>query len=94
MQFVGLGALLLMFGFLGFNASSRMSISRDGDGPAITYAAFNTLLGASAGALSALLIHRFLPFWGNYWSYITMVNGAVAGMVYGFLVVIILTFFW
>lgn len=81
-QFVGLGALLLMFGFVGFNASSRMSISREGDGPAISYAALNTLVGASAGGLSALVIHRFLPFWGNYWSYITMVNGAVAGMVY------------
>ena len=70
-----------MFGFLGFNASSQLSIIRPGDGASITYAAFNTLLGGSGGALSALMINRFLPYWGCYWSYITMVNGALAGMV-------------
>lgn len=80
LPFVGLGALLLIFGFLAFNAASQLSISKAGDGPIITYSALNTLLGCSGGALSALLINRFLPFWGNYWSYITMVNGAVAGM--------------
>lgn len=77
---MGLGALLLIFGFLAFNAASQLSISKAGDGPIITYSALNTLLGCSGGALSALLINRFLPFWGNYWSYLTMVNGAVAGM--------------
>jgi len=57
-----------------------LSIIKPGDGVAITYAAFNTLLGGSGGALSALMINRFLPYWGCYWSYITMVNGALAGM--------------
>lgn len=75
-----MGALLLIFGFLGFNAASQLSLSKPGDGIIITYATFNTLLGASGGALSALFLNRFLPFWGNYWSYLTMVNGAVAGM--------------
>lgn len=70
----------MIFGFIGFNGASQLSMSKPGDGPIITYAAFNTLLGCSGGALSALFIHRLLPFWGNYWSYITMVNGAVAGM--------------
>ncbi|XP_046454360.1 putative ammonium transporter 1 [Daphnia pulex] len=80
LPFVGLGALLLIFGFLGFNAASQLSLSKPGDGIIITYATLNTLLGASGGALTALFLNRFLPFWGNYWSYLTMVNGSVAGM--------------
>lgn len=68
-------------GHVGFNASSQLSISRVGDGAIITNAALNTLLGASAGGLTALLIHRFIPYWPNFWSYITMVNGALSGMV-------------
>lgn len=77
---MGLGALLLIFGFLGFNAASQLSLSKPGDGIVITYATLNTLLGASGGALTALFLNRFLPFWGNYWSYLTMMNGSVAGM--------------
>ena len=46
----------------------------------MTYSAFNTLLACSSGALTTLAINRFLPFWGNYWSYIAMCNGAVCGM--------------
>lgn len=80
LPFVGLGALLLIFGFLGFNAASQLSLSKPGDGIVITYATLNTLLGASGGALTALFLNRFLPFWGNYWSYLTMMNGSVAGM--------------
>ena len=71
---------MLIFGFLGFNAASQLSLSKAGDGIVITYATLNTLLGGSGGALTALFVNRFLPFWGNYWSYLTMVNGAVAGM--------------
>lgn len=78
---VGLGALLVTLGHMGFNASSQLSISQVGDGAVITNAAFTTLLGASAGGLTALLIHRFVPYWSNHWSYITMANGALAGMV-------------
>lgn len=55
-------------------------MSKPGDGIVITYATLNTLLGASGGALTALFLNRFLPFWGNYWSYLTMMNGSVAGM--------------
>ena len=75
-----MGALLLIFGFLGFNASSQLSLSKPGDGVIVTTATFNTLLAGSSGALTSLFLNRFLPFWGNYWSYLTMVNGAVAGM--------------
>ena len=46
-----------------------------------SYAALNTLLACSAGALTSLFANRFLPFWGNYWSYITMCNGATCAMV-------------
>ena len=80
-QLVGLGALLVILGHMGFNASSQLSINRTGDGAIITNAVFNTLLGASVGGITALLIHRFIPYWPNFWSYITMVNGALAGMV-------------
>ena len=64
---------------MGFNATSQLSVSKPGDGPIIVLSALNTLMSCSSGALTSLFLNRFLPFWGGYWSYIAMANGAVAG---------------
>ena len=82
-QLLGLGFLLLLMGFMGFNAASQLSLSQPGDGPIIVLSAFNTLLAASGGALAVLLAVRFLPSKDGqqYWSYVGMVNGALAGGV-------------
>jgi Amt family ammonium transporter len=72
--FSALAVLILWIGWFGFNAGSTVSV---GDG-LFAYVAFNTQLGAAAGAVSALLISWLV----NGKADITaMLNGALAGLV-------------
>jgi Amt family ammonium transporter len=72
--FTALSVLILWVGWFGFNAGSTISI---GDG-LFAYVAFNTQLGAAAGAVAALLISWLV----NGKADITaMLNGALAGLV-------------
>lgn len=72
--FTALGVLILWVGWFGFNAGSTVSI---GDG-FFGFVAFNTQLGAAAGAVAALLISWLV----NGKADITaMLNGALAGLV-------------
>lgn len=72
--FTALSVLILWVGWFGFNAGSTVSI---GDG-LFAYVAFNTQLGAAAGAVAALLISWLV----NGKADITaMLNGALAGLV-------------
>ncbi len=72
--FTALAVLILWVGWFGFNAGSTVAI---GDG-FFGYVAFNTQLGAAAGAVAALLISWLV----NGKADITaMLNGALAGLV-------------
>lgn len=72
--FTALAVLLLWVGWFGFNAGSALAI---GDG-FFGFVAFNTQLGAAAGAVAALLISWLV----NGKADITaMLNGALAGLV-------------
>lgn len=75
---VGVGIMVLIFGFLGFNASSELSVSEPRDGKAIIVATLNTFLACCFGAMSTLLINRYKE---GHWSYVAFANGAVAGLV-------------
>ncbi|EXX86978.1 ammonium transporter [Paenibacillus darwinianus] len=72
--FTALSVLLLWVGWFGFNAGSALSV---GDG-FFAYVAFNTQLGAAAGAVSALLISWAVM---GKTDITTMLNGALAGLV-------------
>lgn len=72
--FTALAVLILWVGWFGFNAGSTIAI---GDG-FFGFVAFNTQLGAAAGAVAALLISWLV----NGKADITaMLNGALAGLV-------------
>ncbi|WP_181907332.1 ammonium transporter [Cohnella lupini] len=72
--FTALAVLILWVGWFGFNAGSTVAI---GDG-FFGFVAFNTQLGAAAGAVAALLISWLV----NGKADITaMLNGALAGLV-------------
>jgi len=72
--FTALSVLILWVGWFGFNAGSTVAI---GDG-FFGFVAFNTQLGAAAGAVAALLISWLV----NGKADITaMLNGALAGLV-------------
>jgi len=76
----GLGGFILIFGFLAFNGGSQSAYD---DGSVVALAIVNTILGASAGGLSTLLLTKFV--WHRVgdgrWSFLMTINGALAGMV-------------
>lgn len=72
--FTALAVLLLWVGWFGFNAGSAVAV---GDG-FFTYVAFNTQLGAAAGAVAAMLISWLVSGKADV---PTMLNGALAGLV-------------
>lgn len=72
--FTALSVLLLWVGWFGFNAGSTVSI---GDG-FFGYVAFNTMLGAGAGGVAALLISWAVTGKADI---TTMLNGTLAGLV-------------
>jgi len=74
----GLGGFILLFGFLAFNGGSQLSISNEGDAEAVGIAIVNTILGGSAGGITALLLSFFE---NGKWSYLITLNGALTGMV-------------
>jgi Amt family ammonium transporter len=68
-----LGALLLFFGWLGFNGGSTMAL--DGRVPGIL---LHTTLAAAAGALAGLAAGRLLH---GYFEVMYLINGLIAGLV-------------
>jgi len=76
-----LGGFILFFGFLAFNGGSQTAISNDGDGATVSIAVVNTIISASFGAFSSLLINRVHVFGNASWSLIVTINGALTGMV-------------
>ncbi|PIK52308.1 putative ammonium transporter 1 isoform X1 [Apostichopus japonicus] len=78
--FVALGGLVLFFGFLAFNGGSQVSISQPGDGVAVSAAIVNTIISGSFGALSTMLLVKYLlPV--RKWSIILIINGGLTSMV-------------
>ncbi|KAH9518759.1 ammonium transporter Amt1 [Bulinus truncatus] len=75
-----LGAFVLVFGFLAFNAASQGHLSQPGDGDAINMAVFNTIISASMGAFTSLFAHK-IGLFGHHWSMLSVINGAFVGMV-------------
>uniref|UniRef100_A0A2C9L493 Ammonium transporter n=1 Tax=Biomphalaria glabrata TaxID=6526 RepID=A0A2C9L493_BIOGL len=75
-----LGAFVLVFGFLAFNAASQGHLSHPGDGDAINMAVFNTIISASMGAFTSLFAHK-IGLFGHHWSMLSVINGAFVGMV-------------
>ena len=64
---------------MGFNASAGMTIHQSA--VISTTAVVNTYLAGSSAAVVTLILQRFLPYWGCYWSFIAMAKGCVCGMV-------------
>lgn len=75
-----LGGFILYFGFLAFNGGSQLSISNPGDGEALSKAVVNTVISGSFAAFMSLILHR-LKIFGNTWSLLVTINGALTGMV-------------
>lgn len=81
LQFAALGGFILLFGFLAFNGSSQGAISSAGDGVAVATAVKNTVLGGTGGAFLTLTLNRLKWIGDSTWSFLTTLNGCLAGMV-------------
>lgn len=75
-----LGGFILFFGFLAFNGGSQLTISNSGDGEALARAVVNTVISGSFAAFMSLILNRLRVF-GNTWSLLVTINGALTGMV-------------
>jgi len=68
-----LGALLLFFGWLGFNGGSTFALNETVPGILV-----NTTLAATAGCATGLVIGRV---WHGYYETLYLINGLIAGLV-------------
>ncbi|KAL4224871.1 ammonium transmembrane transporter [Mactra antiquata] len=79
--YAALGGFILVFGFFAFNGSSQGSISKPGDEEAVAIAVANTVVAASGGAFITLLLKKTHYFGDSKWSFLSTLNGSLAGMV-------------
>ncbi|KAK3579883.1 hypothetical protein CHS0354_029245 [Potamilus streckersoni] len=76
-----LGGFILFFGFLTFNGASQMSLSKEGDGEAISLAIVNTMITATFASFTATFVYRIPRFGSGAWCITVASNGAITGMV-------------
>ena len=57
----------------------QLRISQAGDSDTVGLAIVNTIIGGCGGGLTVLFTNKFV--FGNKWSYLMTLNGALAGMV-------------
>lgn len=83
-QLAAFGGFILVFGFFAFNAGSQARISQPGDGAVLGIACVGTIVAASAGALTSMILNNVIIFFthdSSKWSLLTTLNGALTGMV-------------
>ncbi|XP_054284882.1 putative ammonium transporter 1 [Macrosteles quadrilineatus] len=79
MSMVGLGGLLLISGFMGFNAGALGHIN--GRGKALGKIVQNTVLGGSGAAVTVLVLCRLGLVGEKKWAFAITLNGVIAGIV-------------
>jgi Amt family ammonium transporter len=80
-QLVGIGAMILITGFLSFNGGSLGSMTNPRDGEIISRVITNTVFGGTGGSLIILFASKFGFFGPPVWSFSLTVNAALTGMV-------------
>ena len=81
MQFVTLGAFILLFGFFSFNVGSQFRVGQSYGGAIIGLIITNSILSVAGGGITATFIKRFHPRMSKQWSLLTCINGSLAGFV-------------
>lgn len=76
---MAIGALILHFGFLAFNAASHYKISGTRDGDYISHAIVNTVIAFSSSTISGLLFGKLIN--KNKWPFSATINASLTGMV-------------
>jgi Amt family ammonium transporter len=80
-QLVGIGAMILIAGFLSFNGGSLGSMTNPGDGAIIARVITNTVLGGTGGGIAMLCATKLGVIGPSFWNFSLTVNAALIGMV-------------
>ncbi|XP_026676488.1 putative ammonium transporter 1 [Diaphorina citri] len=80
-QLVGVGALLLVVGFLAFNGGSLGHMTARGDGALIASVMSNTVMGGAGGSIGILIASRLGLCGRPCWNFLFTVNAGLMGMV-------------
>ncbi|KAI5721012.1 hypothetical protein M8J77_014581 [Diaphorina citri] len=78
---VGVGALLLVVGFLAFNGGSLGHMTARGDGALIASVMSNTVMGGAGGSIGILIASRLGLCGRPCWNFLFTVNAGLMGMV-------------
>uniref|UniRef100_A0A8D8U2C7 Ammonium transporter 1 n=1 Tax=Cacopsylla melanoneura TaxID=428564 RepID=A0A8D8U2C7_9HEMI len=78
---VGVGALLLVVGFLAFNGGSLGHMTSPGDGGLIASVMSNTVMGGAGGSIGILIASRLGLCGRPCWNFAFTVNAGLMGMV-------------
>ncbi|GFG33933.1 hypothetical protein Cfor_07493 [Coptotermes formosanus] len=81
MPILGIGAMILITGFLSFNGGSLGSMTNPGDGEIISQVITNTVLGGTGGSLIILFASKLGLCGPPVWSFSLTINAALTGMV-------------
>jgi ammonia channel protein AmtB len=81
LQLVGIGAMILITGFLSFNGGSLGSMTNPGDGDIIARVISNTVLGGTGGSIAILFASKMGLCGPPAWNFSFTVNAALIGMV-------------
>lgn len=79
LQLVGLGGLILISGFIGFNIGSLGRVS--GQGAQLGLVTENTVMGGAGAAVMAMLLCRTGVVGEPKWAFAITLNAAIAGIV-------------
>ena len=89
LQLEALGAILIFFGFFGFNGGSIGGITTDVHAAAYGLAVTNTIIAGAFGGMTSLMVRYVALYAGGKstsLSVISTINGALTGMVRPFFV--------
>lgn len=81
MQLIGIGAIIILVGFCGFNVGTLNHFSKEGDGIACVIIVRNTLISGAGGALFVLFASKIGAFGDHYWHFSYTINGGICGLV-------------
>ncbi|XP_065209842.1 ammonium transporter 2-like isoform X2 [Planococcus citri] len=78
---IGIGGIIILVGFCGFNAGTLNHYSLPDDGEKIARIVRNTLMCGAVSALTVLFAGKLGVFGDRFWPFSLTVNGGIAGLV-------------
>ena len=78
---IGIGGIILLVGFCGFNAGTLNHYSWPNDGLKVARIVRNTIMCGAVSTLTVLFAGKLGAFGDAFWPFSLSVNGGLAGLV-------------